>query len=542
MDCWVVKTGAACFDVLQAYGVGILVATASALPVELRDEGLSYRLSSSLEYLPPATIDVLDTVWRLPTLKSLQMQPSGRVDDQFARANLDGLLAALFTQTGIRISSVADLAWKRRTRASADMESLEKVQKAITRWKQWAVLRGQEPSSWLQALLLDYREPLSAQPTLTYARKEKDLSIWMTLEPSLGFSTRQPLSDGQIARKTNLTMRSPHLAVVCALIGAVRFLRAQSVEGHRINYYVPLATTLTLQAETTLPPLPSVSYSVQQALLLQWLSYMQLSSPLAACWQGLAYQTLESQGAKQAISVGSGVLECEWARRLTRQTNDEVVKTWRSLLHQRPEDAWYDLDMLLSCLLTRQAPAWMAHVLDLARVVWVGDPGTAYTYSLKTCQEVTMAMMASTPSPLGAILERKEGTLCFGRSLRLLGQVNHAQLVDTLEALETVQTPEQLLDVLQPAAQACDVAWARTPFMVVPTEKDLEYLFDDVAQFGVRMIASLLRILSALHYPPVARPGQGRGSGHPASGAADGHDSDQAREAILSEGGQDYVI
>lgn len=267
-----------------------------------------------------------------------------------------------------------------------------------------------------------------------------------------------------------------------------------------------------------------------------------MRSPLAACWQGLAYQTLESQGAKQAISLESGVLECEWVRRLPQQTHDEVVKTWRSLLHQRQEEAVYDLEVLLSCLLTRQAPAWLEHLVDLARVVQVSGTGTASTYSLATCKEVTMAMMASTPSPLSAILERKQGTLCFGRALRMLGQVNHAQLVDTLEALATVQTPEQLVDALQPAAQECAAAWAKTPFMVVPNEKDLQYLLNDVAQFGVRMIVSLLRILSALHYPPAATPRHRRKETRPTAGAADGHDLAQAHEALLSEGGQDYVI
>ncbi len=110
-------------------------------------------------------------------------------------------------------------------------------------------------------------------------------------------------------------------------------------------------------------------------------------------------------------------------------------------------------------------------------------------------------MNASTPSRLADILERRVGTLRFGHALRLLGQINAAALRDLTEGLEAVQTLDQLLLVLAQAAQDCQVAAAKSPFTVVPTEEDLKYLLEDVEQVGVQTIARFLITLSALRYP-----------------------------------------
>jgi len=91
--------------------------------------------------------------------------------------------------------------------------------------------------------------------------------------------------------------------------------------------------------------------------------------------------------------------------------------------------------------------------------------------------------------------------LRFGQALRLLGEINAAALRDLMEELESVQTLDRLLLVLAHAAQDCQVATARSPFIVVPTEEDLKYLLEDLEQVGVQTIARFLITLSALRYP-----------------------------------------
>ncbi len=54
------------FDMLHAYGVGIVVACATNEPVVIEDEGYSYRLSSPCITIPHPSIDLLDEVFRLP--------------------------------------------------------------------------------------------------------------------------------------------------------------------------------------------------------------------------------------------------------------------------------------------------------------------------------------------------------------------------------------------------------------------------------------------------------------------------------------------
>ena len=98
----------------------------------------------------------------------------------------------------------------------------------------------------------------------------------------------------------------------------------------------------------------------------------------------------------------------------------------------------------------------------------------------------------------------------FGRALRLLGEVNHAKLVDLLDDLERAQTQKELISTLTKTAQACKVASAKTSFVIVPDEKDFGYVLEDVDLHGVGLIASMLQILSALRYPSSDRePGTG---------------------------------
>lgn len=538
MESQVIKTGAVCFDALHSYGLGILLATATDLPVALQDEGIYYRLSSSPRNNVPALPDLLETIWQVPTIKELSLPQTGHREAPLASANLDGLLAAVFTQTGPRLVSVADLLLKARRTGSLLAQGLQKVQRATTQWKSWAERVGCGSSPWLDELLQEYSPTTPALPAFSIAKKRQDLRIWMTLEPSLGFSTRRLWSDGLIDDETSLTLSGPRYGVLLARIGAARFLRAQPVAGQLVNFYLPLASTLTLHAETALPVLSSLTLPSDQALIAEWLSYVRSVPPLEATWDALAYQVLQVQGAHAPISRESGVLPFDWITPLTEQMGYGLMHFWQSVLQRHQEDTAYPIDTLLSALLTRHPDIWMAYLREHTWAAQMSSKERVRPYTFQECKELTKTMTPSMPSPLRIILEREQGTLRFGRALRLLGHVNHASLVETLDLLEEASTLEQLLLILGYAVQDCALASAKSPFVVIPNEKDLKYVGDDVAQYGVRLVANLLLILSTLRYPPVTA--QGAETAIPPPGEAWEDASETAGEAeppVAGEGG-----
>lgn len=114
---------------------------------------------------------------------------------------------------------------------------------------------------------------------------------------------------------------------------------------------------------------------------------------------------------------------------------------------------------------------------------------------------MTKIMNRDHPPKLATLLTQEYGTLRFGRALRLLGRQRPTDLKDTLYDLQAVQTVDQLMLVLANALQLCEMAKARSDFILIPDELDLEELLGHVNQFGVRTVAASLIILSALRYP-----------------------------------------
>jgi hypothetical protein len=123
-------------------------------------------------------------------------------------------------------------------------------------------------------------------------------------------------------------------------------------------------------------------------------------------------------------------------------------------------------------------------------------------YTLREIQEVTKMLQPSSELvSLRTVLNRELGTLRFGRSLRLLDRINHAAVRDIVERLAVARDSTALVRVLADAAQECELASARTEFMLVPNEDDLGYLLDDIAQFGALNIATMIIILAVVRYP-----------------------------------------
>lgn len=110
-------------------------------------------------------------------------------------------------------------------------------------------------------------------------------------------------------------------------------------------------------------------------------------------------------------------------------------------------------------------------------------------------------MESKSSSDLYSVLEKENGTLRFGHSLRQLGEIKPTDLSDITAELDRVNSRDQLIRVIACAVQACVVAKSRSPFMIIPTDDDLSHLLRDVERHGPKDIAGLLIILASLRYP-----------------------------------------
>ncbi|MBU0492756.1 MAG: hypothetical protein KKA73_22325 [Chloroflexi bacterium] len=503
----VVKTGAETFDALHAYGLGLVLATASESPVELTDLGLVYRLQIPTGDLPPTSADILDQILTLPTPDDVQAAESDLAHSPVSVANLDGLLAALFTTPGLRAAGVVDLVNRQQLNPATVSNGLVKVNTALTKWKRYAERKARRAPDWLVDVLQDYDAASPKLPMPANATKAS-LNVLMPLDPALSYSTRRPRSDGLITDKTNIALPGTRYAVLLALVGAARFLRAQRVAGKLVNFYVPLPISVTLQPDTALPLLYPTPHPAYQAIALRWLVNRHVRALPEPHWSGLAYQIMQTQGAQQSISRDRGCLDWAWLDAVERRVGRAVIRHWKRLLASRREFVPFEIDDLVDCLLSHRAADWQAHLRQVA-LYWHSHPeADVRLYSLQEVKEITAAMNQTAPpdSPLSAVLQRPQGTLHFGHALRLLGQHNPAPLRDLVAALDTVQTRDQLLRILAQAAQECAVAGAKTEFILVPSDEDLAYLLDDTDRYGAPTIARLLVLLSALRYPRISEP------------------------------------
>ena len=508
MQWCVAKTGFELFDMLHAYGLAILLTYASSLPVSVRDESLAYRLSCPTQTAPPSGVEILDEVLALPESRSFQANAQENSLPSIQVEVLDGVLAALFTK-GERILSVSDLLGKQRLSPSTEPVGLIKAAKAVEEWKDSVERERPHASAWVARVLNDYDCAHPAIPLPGKPGSKREIRVLMTIDPALGYSLRSPTSDGEVSRKINLAMHGARYATLLAFIGASRFLRAQRVSGKLVNLYVPLATTLVIDKNTALPLLFSTDCTPNHAAIEFWLTLFIQSFPRRESWRALAYQTLQTQGLQQSIGLDKGVLDCAWLERVEEAVGREMLLRWSAQLSSTETSSRDERQHLLDALSTRHIGAWMRHLQDGVRRYCRLGRQEKRPYSLNEVREITAMMNSSEHHPLRKVLEQEEGTLSFGRALRLLGRYNPALLRDLLLVLETVQTLDQLDRALCRVVQECVLAKAKSNFILIPYEGDFIQLVDDVHEHGVRLIVGVLMLLSVLRrYPPTQTVGQ----------------------------------
>jgi hypothetical protein len=218
-------------------------------------------------------------------------------------------------------------------------------------------------------------------------------------------------------------------------------------------------------------------------------------------WKGLAYQVLQTQGAQQSISRTRGCLDYAWLAQVAQSAGSQIISYWQALLRTPRDKARFETENLTAALLGHRLSAWSLHLAEMAFYQHHTKESKARPYTLIEIKEMTQKMEPSNPSSLRAVLEHDQGTVRFGQALRLLGRQNPGVLRDLVDALDVVQTCDQLIRLLARAAQECTAAGAKTNFMVYPDDDDLPFLLDDVERFGAKEIAGFLILLSAIRYP-----------------------------------------
>lgn len=487
----VTKTGTArMFDALHAYGLGVLIATATGKSVELIDSGICYTLhpTGAVALVPNKNLWL--ALWPFP-----DQLPDIAEETEVFLANWDGLLAALFTTLGVRIGSIADLTTKINFDLSVRSKAYTKVQKAVERLHQQVAQSAGNVEDWLVQVLQQYQSD-NLQMHVPTAKRNSELSIPMTLDPTLSYAIRRPLSDGYLTERTNLSFSNSPTPLILAYLGAARFLRSQQVSVNLVNFYVPLFNTLKMHSDTVLPRLPSFDREARQATVYHWLEIGEQYGPAIG---GLAYQTLQTQAAKQSISVELGYLNYTQHRLQQTATSGALTRYWKQLLAHTPKEWSFDLTLIVDALFTQRCAAWVAHFYDYGRQLIQDTEVDLRPYHLHEVQGIIESMKEITS--LYHVLKRQQGTLRFGRALRLLSRHNRGVVLDLIDELETVQHQDPLVRTLGRIAQECELASDNADFMIVPDEDDLALFLDDVERFGVCDIAGLLITLAALRYP-----------------------------------------
>ena len=509
MDWRVVKIGAELFDMHHTYGLGLVLTYATQAPVQVCDEGCSYHLTSACSTLPSPSLDILDELFLLPACKEVvQLSEQGLGEPaSLALANLDGLLAALFTNSqGVRECSVWSLLDRQRSDSTVIERALLKLSRICDTWKVWIKHHVHSPSEWLEDVLAGY-DPQKPSHPLPVPKRYGTITVPMTLEPSLSYASRHPSSDGSTTHKNNMTITGTCFATILAYIGAMRFLRAQPAAGNLIAYTTPLVRESSIERESRRAVFrPRGDDGPEMPLLLQWLGLALGDESPGGRERGLAFQILQAQGKQPPISRSSGVLDLSWLFSLKHMQKRSLLRVWLWVLSRAQKECPYDRHALVEALLTRQRSWWETHLFDVAQAELArhpqNDQDALRLYRVEEVRKVRDMMNAPSPSPFGHILDRKEGTLRFGHALRQLKRASASSNVrELLEDLASVRTREHLFDILSQLMEICEVLDAKTYFLITPSDDDLKLLLADEEQYSAQTIAQLLRLLSTLHYP-----------------------------------------
>lgn len=323
----VITTGMELFDSAHALGFGCTLAELAGGTVGLMRSGLCYDFSV-LKLGPRAPARTRpDQILELPSGADLDHKPG------LAHANLDGLLTACFTAPGVRAVSLQDAREQSAGRPDVMPRAIAKAKSLVERLGRYAYRCSGATEHWCLPLFREYEEGISKIP-LPSPRTSNSISITMPLEPALGYAARRTRDDGFISNAYNVGIEQARYAGVLAYIGAARFLRGQRVGATAVLLVLPVFDSLIIQPGDALQGLMSSVHGWRSALLIQWLALWKAYGHGLA---GVSYQVLQTQAAKQSISIKRGYLSYSYLAPFSDDISQQLCTRWSRLLGGIPD-------------------------------------------------------------------------------------------------------------------------------------------------------------------------------------------------------------
>lgn len=486
----VLKSGHPAVDFFHAAGLALVIAEKTQRRVRLTDRDSAYQVEPlrTPRGLGPSDFKrLLKIPLKADLNKALQ---SKKRSPDISLLNFDGLAALLVTTATPRLSSVADLSNLAKFRPELLSVCLQRAKRYISRMAQ--VINSPQIQKEFPRLL-DAYEIDNLTPMQWSTRRVPGLIIPMPLAPTLSYSFRETRNTGSLfAPGTNIQLIRPPFARLLVLIGAIRFLRAQPAGGKLLNYYTHLPATMWITPNSAAPLLRGTSLAGRGAILLHTLAASENRHYQST--QQLIWHSLQTQGSLQPICVGHGVIDFYGLRQLISRLSAYTITYWHQLLSPtiRPK---VDADLWADSLLERDPQKWLQHVKEV-------NVFESYSvYPDNDVKEVLAYMSDTQTHPLIEILKRDEGTVRFGRALRLIKRANKSVYLDLFAALSAVQTEHSFLRALQEILAAATLMSEQTIFFVIPNDADFIRTLDDVHRFGLQGVVDVLLVLSSLRYP-----------------------------------------
>ena len=555
---FVPKTGLRQLDLCIAYGLAVLIANLTQEEVQMEDIDHGYLIQVICEEIPTQRADLIEEILSLPhNLKDAKIKDSRNFG--LCWKNLDGLLASAFTSSGKRIFSVSQMLAITETEGERQLIKA-KATKIVTRINQLA----KEDPMWIAATLKAYQHHKTKVVDMIIGeRKHKQFTILLTVEPELSYGARSPISNHTPDKRSNLAIQAPSYASILAIFGAARFLRGQQLPNKQLQFYLPMYSKLQLTKNSS-EPLLYLSHSPSDSALFHYGLQRILNEPNSN--YAISYQTLQTQGSKQAYSIAYGYLNLDLFNTLNTQGHKPLLRWWLNLLSKKRGDAEISTPSLERALKHHSVDAFDDHLWQITQLYysesqqtrlypirenfkknptpsankWLQplsaklgikttklikilqrdfgqrshylwkvlqfyyDPDrSTHYYSKKEVQVILMIIDPETQSPLAQILAQSQGCIRFARALKSVADTDFkSNSLALRQALLAANDINDFLEALDELGQLATVSMGQSNFITVPNTTDLQYALRDAYIHSVPTISRLILAASSLFYPP----------------------------------------
>ena len=496
MDFRVMKVGQVRFDTLHACGLAILLNHLVKKPVHVVDEEISFHIYFKGNLPEQMPEEILKEILVLPSKEEL-VQFLNNPFQSLPLGNMDGLLAALITSTGIRVVSVVSLKFLINDNLQAIDKAIWKIEHAIDKWMK-ALEKGYQNKrkNWLSDILSDYSYSHPEIP-LPLSKCSARVRLSMPIDPAFGFSPRSPNNNQVISHGISLN-GTPYSSIL-AYIGAARFLRAEVGSRYKVYLYYPVIKVLVVDDKTYMPILTSGEMLGDKSLFLFWFnSYKNYGQKnfKTVSFLGICYQVMSTHAGKSPISNKSGVYEFMRLEQIRPNIRMNLLEIWEWMLRDQSHQTI--TISLCHYLQSMNILDWVYHLEKVVDQIW--DIPRNFLYSERQIMEVFRTMNQLIEDRPISLFQRGSGAIQFGRMLRSLRWANFKEYRLIIHLLDDATNENEFLDSLFLGVQKCEILRTLGAIMIRVHEKDIKVLLDDLSIYGFRKVRNFIKLISAIEY------------------------------------------